>query len=101
MATEFLVGDDVFEIPSSDTKAILNWFRLNRSKWQGRMNESDAEAIAGCVGKVPPAVPTGAMSIGNAKHRLRLVRVRAHRFAGIHAYGTQNNAPPDFTFEPE
>ncbi|GAB1716955.1 MAG: hypothetical protein NTAFB05_19970 [Nitrobacter sp.] len=95
-----LVGDDFFEIASSDTKTILNWYRLNRSKWQGRMNESDAEAIAGCVGKVPPAVPSGAMSIGNAKHRLRLVRVRAHRFAGIHAYGTEINAPPDFTFEP-
>ncbi|WP_196814930.1 ATP-binding protein [Mesorhizobium sp. L2C067A000] len=95
-----LVGDDTFEIPSADTKAILNWYRLNRSKWQGRMNESDAEAIAACVGEVPTPVPSGAFSIGNAKHRLRLVRARAHRFAGVHAYGTERNAPSDFAFEP-
>ncbi|MBB5753784.1 AAA family ATPase [Prosthecomicrobium pneumaticum] len=95
-----IVDSGSFELSSGNAKSILNWYRVNRTKWQGRMSEADAEAIVECVGKPVPSLPVPSIAIANANHRLRLVSVRAHRFGGLHAYGSESEAPPDFIFQP-
>ncbi|MGE9007923.1 AAA family ATPase [Leptospira interrogans] len=97
------VGEDnvEFSFDNIDSRSILNWYRLNRPKWAGNVMAIDVEAM---VSAIPNALPTLAIPdiiIPKASRRLSLVKIVAHRFAGVHAYGTAEAPPPDFVFEPK
>jgi predicted ATPase len=91
--------DGGFQLQNVDSRAALNWYRQNRPKWAGNVMTVDVEAIADCLDKPLPSLPVPPVATLNSKRRLRLAKVIAHRFAGIHAYGTPSDAPPDYTFE--
>jgi len=92
--------DGGFQLQNTDSRAALNWYRQNRPKWAGNVTTVDVEAIAGCLDKPLPALPVPPIATPNSKRRLRLIKVVAHRFAGIHAYGTPSDAPANYTFAP-
>ena len=93
-------GRETFSLSADESRAILNWYRLNQGKWAGNVATKDVEAIVDSQTAAIPALPVPALGTPGKKRRLRLVRLEAHRFAGIHAYGTYDNPPPNFVFEP-
>jgi AAA domain len=89
-----------FRLDNADSRAILNWYRLNRIKWSGNVMATDVEAMVSSVTTPPPALPIPEIVVPKPGRRLRLAKLVAHRFAGVHAYGTAEAPPPDFVFEP-
>lgn len=96
------IPNGTFLLQDDHSKAVLNWYYRNRNKWAGRMSENDADSIANCLTQelAAPAFPEAPTTKTNGK-RLKIVKVQAHRFGGIHAYGTESSAPADFSFEPQ
>ncbi|MCP3054999.1 ATP-binding protein [Aurantimonas marianensis] len=96
-----LGGGQQLTIASDDARAVLDWYRSNRGKWQGNLSAGDTEAVINTIGTPPPAL-TAAADAGSVSQApvLRLVRVEAHRFAGLHAYGRVTEPPASFVFEP-
>jgi AAA domain len=96
------VGDDgaVFKLDNADSRAILNWYRVNRAKWVGNVMTADVEAIVTSLQTAVPTLTVPEIATPGAAKRLRLAKLVAHRFGGIHAYGTVDAPPADFVFEP-
>jgi hypothetical protein len=96
------VGKDnvEFRFDNADSRSILNWYRLNRAKWAGNVMAVDVETMVSAMTTVPPALPIPDILTPKAGRRLRLVKVVAHRFGGVHAYGTAETPPPDLVFQP-
>lgn len=94
-------GGEELALASDDARAVLDWYRRNRGRWQSNLSASDTDAIIDTIGTPPPTIEAG-LEAGNAHavRLLRLVKVEAHRFAGLHAYGRPNAAPASFVFEP-
>ncbi len=95
-------GDDnaEFHLDGADSRSILNWYRLNRAKWAGNVMAPDVEAMVSAMPTSPPSLPIPDIVTPKAGRRLRLAKLMAHRFAGVHAYGTADTPPADFLFEP-
>ncbi len=93
-------GDETFGLETPRSKAVLDWYRRNRPKWSGHVAITDIEAICDCMAATPPVLPVPEIVTPDSARRLKLVKVVAHRFAGIHAYGEPGNPPEDFTFQP-
>ena len=96
-----LGGDEQLALASDDARAVLDWYRRNRGKWSGNLSAGDTEAVIDTIGTSPPTIAAaiGAAPGGPVK-ALRLVKVEAHRFAGLHAYGRATEPPASFVFEP-
>ena len=89
-----------YRLESTVSRSILEWYRANRDRWAGNVRREDIEAIVDAVGKAPPEVSATNVEGREVKRRLKLARLEAHRFGGLHAYGTPNAAPDNFVFEP-
>lgn len=88
-------------LASDDARAVLDWYRRNPSKWAGNLNAGDAEAIVDAVGTPPPTLePVTSPAASGPVRTIRLVKIVAHRFAGLHAYGRPTEPPQTFTFVP-
>ena len=90
----------VVRLESNAPRAVFHWYRRNRGKWAGQNRKEDVEAIAGEVDKEPPVLP--AVDLPDASRPVQVVhlkRIRAHRFAGIHRYGSVDESPADFEVE--
>jgi len=96
-----LRGDGrVLRLASDATRAVFDWYRRNQSKWAGQNRKEDVEALASEVDNEPPVLAP--LKAPDASRRVQLVHlkgIRAHRFAGIHHYGSVDQAPPDFELE--
>ncbi len=88
-------------LATDHARSTLNWYRGNRAKWAGNVMAADCEAIVDSIASPPPQLPAPGAAGASAIRQLRLVRMVAHRFAGLHAYGTATDAPADFIFEPD
>ena len=96
-----LDGGEELTLDSDDARAILDWYRRNRGRWQANLSAGDTDAIIDAIGTPPPtneAEPVDGSA--HAVRLLRLVKVEAHRFAGLHAYGRPSAPPASFVFEP-
>jgi hypothetical protein len=90
----------VVKLDSPAARAIFDWYRRNRGKWSGTNKTDDVEAIAGEVDKTPPWQPAlERRDASKPPEVVYLKKLRAHRFAGIHRYGTVDQPPPDFELE--
>lgn len=96
-----LGGGEELALASDDARAILDWYRRNRGRWQANLSAGDTDAIIDAIGTSPPTIEAE-LEAGNANaiRLLRLVKVEAHRFAGLHAYGRLHAPPSSFVFEP-
>jgi len=93
-------GESVFRLASKEARTIFEWYRNNREKWAGQNRKEDVEAIAAEIAKDPPVLPSvGVGDTESVRGVVHLKRVRAHRFAGLHRYGTPDEPPSDFEFE--
>ncbi len=89
-----------FRLSSAETRSIFDWYRRNQGKWAGRVLKGDVEALADQLDKEPPELPPVGKRSENQQQRIvHLHSVRAHRFAGIHWYGSPEKPPDDFYFE--
>lgn len=90
-----------FRLDDLDSRKILNWYRLNKQKWAGKVMATDVDAIALSLQSPIPSLPAVEPFTSGSSRRLKIFKVVAHRFAGLHSYGTAEAAPPDFVFEPK
>lgn len=96
-----LGGGKNLTLASDDARAVLDWYRRNRDKWQGNLTAGDTEAVIDTIGSPPPTISsTSDAGPASPTRVLRLVRVEAHRFAGLQAYGRVTEPPASFVFEP-
>jgi len=89
-----------FGLVSPESRSILNWYWKNRKKWDQRNQKEDVEAIVNEISKNPPVFDDP--RLGETKkggRKIYLKSLRAHRFGGIHRYGTPDKPPKDFVFE--
>ncbi|OEC93385.1 AAA family ATPase [Rhizobium sp. YK2] len=97
-----LTDGKALEIASDDARSILDWYRRNPNKWTANQNTPDADAVINLVGSEPPTIASHTDGpTSKPKVLLHLVEVKAHRFAGLHAYGRANEPPEDFYFSPK
>ena len=92
-----------FQLETPASRSLLNWYWKNRPRWSGvprlLVRAEDCEALAEAVDLEPPS--TAIPELAGAQHRRRLLHLRsvsAHRFGGLHRYGSLTQAPPDFRF---
>jgi hypothetical protein len=91
-----------FRIDSSAARSILEWYRVNTTKWNKNVQKGDLEAITDRIQVSPPECPP--LQSGKTARQTRVIHlgsIRVHRFASIHHYGDAVSAPQefDFTFE--
>lgn len=95
-----LGGGRQLALASDDARAVLDWYRRNRGKWAGNLSAADTDAIIDVIGAPPPTTEAEAEDGTTRTNKLlRLVKVQAHRFAGLHAYGRPSAPPASFVFE--
>ncbi|MBB3941459.1 hypothetical protein GGR39_003136 [Novosphingobium fluoreni] len=87
-------------LESNAARGVLSWYRAAPAKWAGNVMTPDCEAIITSIGANPDQVPAPAVSAYHERRVLRLAKIVAHRFAGLHAYGTADEPSTDFVFEP-
>ncbi len=91
-----------YALKSKTSRSILAWYRNNRAKWAGNVMRGDVDAIVDAAAVEPPNL---ASTTGTAAHspnrKLTLRKIEAHRFGGLHAYGTRARAPENFLFGPK
>ena len=87
-----------FSLPDAASQAVLGWYAKNRPKWTSNVTLPDIEAIVNSSSLPPPKMATTSALPAGPKTTFALTRIQAHRFAGIHVFGTTKQAPEDFDF---
>lgn len=92
---------DQFGLPDERTRSALNWYRNKGSLgWTANVSAQSCEDLVGTILSKPPELPALPTRPANANiRRLRLKRMEAHRFAGLHKYGTPGVAPDNYVHE--
>lgn len=94
-------GARTFSLPDAATRSALGWYQ-NRgpAAWTADVRSPHAEELVEAISQPPPAVKALPSRPANANNRrLRLKRVEAHRFAGLHKFGTPDAAPENYVHE--
>ncbi|QND62113.1 AAA family ATPase [Mesorhizobium huakuii] len=94
-------GARTFSLPDAATRSALAWYQ-NRgpAAWSADVRSPHAEELVDTISQPPPAVKALPSRPANANNRrLRLKRVEAHRFAGLHKFGTPDAAPENYVHE--
>lgn len=97
-----LTGDGKsFALPDYRTRSALEWYRQKGANgWSANVTVQIGEDLVDGVLQEPPDLPAlPARSAGANERRLRLIKVEAHRFAGLHKFGTPGAAPPTYEHE--
>lgn len=97
-----LTGDgQSFELTDERTRSALEWYRKRTSDaWTANVSAQHAEDLVDVILTDPPQHPPLPARPANANsRRLRLKKVEAHRFAGIHKFGTPAAPPASFVRE--
>lgn len=108
LLTDLISGLDIscddlktFTLESVEARNILYWYKNNRLKWAGNLQAQDCEAMIDALGSELPPQSSQQSHNQPTNKRLRLAKLTAHRFAGLHAYGSTDNQPAHFVFQPE
>lgn len=97
-----VVGDDeLYALPDDPTRSALDWYRKRgEANWGAAVSATHAENLVDAIQGEPvelealPARPPNA----NAR-QLTLKKLEAHRFAGLHKFGTPSNPPDNYIHE--
>jgi hypothetical protein len=85
----------------NDARSILSWYWKNQSSWTKNLSSTVVEGVIASLDiEAPNRKPAASASNTGDKKLLTLIKLEAHRFAGIHAYGSENQAPENFILEP-
>jgi len=85
-----------FLLTTEQARAALAWYYNNKSKWPGRVMKDDVEALVDAISELPPTYDAPKSSGESVKRIVHITSITAHRFAGIHHYGSTTKTPPDF-----
>ena len=92
---------DSFVLPDDRTRSALDWYRKKRAvAWTAPVSAQHGEDLVDTILQEPPELPALPARPANASsRRLRLKKLEAHRFAGIHKFGTPDTAPKNYIHE--
>lgn len=94
-----VVGDnEQYALPDDPTRSALDWYRKRgEANWGAAVSAPHAEDLVDAIQKAPielealPARPPNTNT-----RRLTLKKLEAHRFAGLHKFGTPSNPPDNY-----
>jgi AAA domain len=90
-----------FVLSDDRTRSALEWYRRKgQAGWTANVSAQHGEDLVNTLLQKPPELPALPARPANANsRRLRLKRLVAHRFAGLHKFGTPGSAPEDYVHE--
>jgi hypothetical protein len=88
-------------LPDNRTRSALEWYRKKGSaNWTANVTLQHGEDLVDAILLEPPELPALPARPANANgRRLRLKKLEAHRFAGLHKFGTPTAAPDNYVHE--
>jgi hypothetical protein len=88
-------------LPDDRTRSALEWYRKKGSAgWTANVSAQHGEDLVDAILQEPPELPALPARPANANsRRLRFKKLEAHRFAGLHKFGTPGTAPNDYVHE--
>lgn len=94
-------ANESFLLPDEPTRSALEWYRKRgAATWTAAVSAPHGEDLVDAVNKKPPVLPALPARPANSNaRRLLLKRVEAHRFAGLHKFGTPAAAPANYVHE--
>jgi hypothetical protein len=96
------LGDGATFVLSDDrARSALQWYRKRgAANWSANVSAAHGEELVDAIQFAPPNAPALPARPANAnKRRLTLTSLKAHRFAGIHKFGTVAVPPPDYVHD--
>ncbi|MER9541693.1 AAA family ATPase [Mesorhizobium sp. M0437] len=94
-------GDVLFALADNRARSALQWYRTRgAANWIANVSAAHAEQLVDAILAEPPevaAIPARAANTNN--RRLTLVKLEAHRFAGLHKFGTPGAPPQNYVHE--
>lgn len=96
-----VAAGDAFALPSEAARSVLQWYKdYGAARWPANLNPADLEKLVDATQKPAPAVPASRpLGPSRALRKLTLQKLEAHRFAGLHKYGTPAAAPKNFVYD--
>lgn len=96
------VGDNVtFALRDDRSRSALQWYRTRGAvNWAANVSVAHGEQLVDAILGDPPqlaALPARAANANN--RRLTLAKLEAHRFAGLHKFGTPAAPPQNYIYE--
>ena len=90
-----------FVLPDARTRSALEWYRKKGAAgWTANVSPQHGEDLVNTILQEPPELPALSARPTNANsRRLRLKKLEAHRFAGLHKFGTPGSAPQNYIHE--
>jgi len=90
-----------FVLPDERTRSALEWYRKKGpASWSANVSEAAAkELVDAILGSPPDLSPQQVRLQDSESKRLKLKKVKAHRFAGLHRFGVLGEPPPDYVHE--
>jgi hypothetical protein len=90
-----------FVLPDERTRSALEWYRKKGpAGWTANISAQHGEDLVDTILQKPPELPAPSARPANANsRRLRLKKLEAHRFAGLHKFGTPGAAPENYVHE--
>jgi hypothetical protein len=90
-----------FVLPDEQTRSALEWYRnKGAAGWTAPFSAQHGEDLVDAILREPPELPAMSPRPANANsRRLRLKKMVAHRFAGLHKFGTAGAAPDNYVHE--
>jgi hypothetical protein len=90
-----------FVLPDERTRSALEWYRKKGAAgWKTNVSAQHGEDLVDTILQEPPELPALPARPANANsRRLRLKKLEAHRFAGLHKFGTPGSAPENYVHE--
>ena len=85
-------------MPDERTRSALEWYRKKGAAgWTANLSLQHGEDLVDAVLQDPPELQGLSARPANANsRRLRLKKLEAHRFAGLHKFGTPGAAPDNY-----
>lgn len=90
-----------FVLPDERTRSALEWYRKKgAAAWTANVSAVNGEGLVDAILLAPPELTALPARPANAKsRRLKLKKLEAHRFAGLHKFGTPDAAPENYVHE--
>lgn len=90
-----------FILPDERSRSALEWYRKKgTAAWTDSVTAANGEDLVDAIHLAPPDLPALPARPANAStRRLRLKKLKAHRFAGLHKFGTPDASPKNYVHE--
>ena len=92
---------DEFLLPDERTRSALEWYRgRGPNRWVANVSAQHGEDLVDAILGEPPELSALPVRSANADNRrIRLTKLEAHRFAGLHKFGKPEAAPSTYVHE--